>query len=712
MSSFSAKFMVLCLCAGLFVLSASVTAVDIPTDESAGTWNPDTRVYTLASDLDLTDENLNIVEDNLTLDGNGWTITGIGIDDWYGVLVSGRSHVAIKNLTAEGFDRGIEICRGSSYVTVTNCTVSNNNVGIDARESNYITLTGNTASHNSSCSWSCGISFWMCKNNVVSNNIASDNTNGIDINAGCVTNQLTGNRVLSNLSEGIGLAACTDSTLTGNYASGNGCNPRGDGPSPAIQVFAGSVNTTLTGNTAEGNAGDGIAVRMATGNILRNNTSSKNGGYGIVVGGCQNNELTANTCNGNVQGITGGNLYDTLIQGNTASHNVGHDDPDPASKITGEGIVFYSCYHNTTIINNTCEGNAGIGISLGSANWPDDWSEPVTDDSRDYDIDTGLTDGALYRNIISGNTVSDNAHCGIGLWRCRNNTLENNRASGSGWCGIDLNASRFNTLTNNQASFNTESGIWLVNFCRDNTVTANTASDNTEDGIAVGCDCANTKLTGNTAAHNKGDGISLDDCANNTVTGNTCSANGDCGVGLGGTHDTTLTGNTLSNNATGIWLGECTNAGVYNNSFLSNRTQASVWGGSGNFFNLDKPIGGNFWNDWTGPDRDHDGFVDNPYVFAGGQDNLPWAGQNSWLLGDLLAKVRSLKLAKGIENSLLVKLGNAQQKLDAGNTGAALNGLQAFINEVEAQRGKAISVADANALIAAARNIISVLSGM
>jgi len=61
-----------------------------------------------------------------------------------------------------------------------------------------------------------------------------------------------------------------------------------------------------------------------------------------------------------------------------------------------------------------------------------------------------------------------------------------------------------------------------------------------------------------------------------------------------------------------------------------NGFQARVYGGSGNIFNLDKPIGGNFWSDWTTPDDDGDGFVDYPYVFTGGQDNLPWAIPDGW----------------------------------------------------------------------------------
>jgi hypothetical protein len=49
-----------------------------------------------------------------------------------------------------------------------------------------------------------------------------------------------------------------------------------------------------------------------------------------------------------------------------------------------------------------------------------------------------------------------------------------------------------------------------------------------------------------------------------------------------------------------------------------------VWSGStGNIFNREAPIGGNYWSNWTGPDADGDGFVDLTYYFFGGRDYLP-----------------------------------------------------------------------------------------
>ena len=60
-----------------------------------------------------------------------------------------------------------------------------------------------------------------------------------------------------------------------------------------------------------------------------------------------------------------------------------------------------------------------------------------------------------------------------------------------------------------------------------------------------------------------------------------------------------------------------------------------------------------------------------------------------------------------IRNSLLDKLNTAQAYLNKGNIKAAQNTLQAFINAVQAQRGKHITVYAADLLIADARWVIA-----
>ncbi len=77
-------------------------------------------------------------------------------------------------------------------------------------------------------------------------------------------------------------------------------------------------------------------------------------------------------------------------------------------------------------------------------------------------------------------------------------------------------------------------------------------------------------------------------------------------------------------------------------------------------------------------------------------------------LADLAVLVQSLQAKQGVAASLLAKLDAALAKVSS-QSGAACGDLTAFVNEVEAQRDKEISALDADALIAKATQIRSVL---
>ncbi len=67
-------------------------------------------------------------------------------------------------------------------------------------------------------------------------------------------------------------------------------------------------------------------------------------------------------------------------------------------------------------------------------------------------------------------------------------------------------------------------------------------------------------------------------------------------------------------------------------------------------------------------------------------------------------------IESNLQNSLNSKLDNAADKLESGQVNAAMNQLQAFINQVEAQRGKKITVEAADDLIAQTQAIIAQLA--
>jgi hypothetical protein len=83
-------------------------------------------------------------------------------------------------------------------------------------------------------------------------------------------------------------------------------------------------------------------------------------------------------------------------------------------------------------------------------------------------------------------------------------------------------------------------------------------------------------------------------------------------------------------------------------------------------------------------------------------------------IATLISTVEALNLQQGITNSLDMKLSDAQDALNATNSGlysSAISKLNAFINEVEAQRGTKLTNAQADALHTYAANLITLLQG-
>jgi parallel beta-helix repeat protein len=255
---------------------------------------------------------------------------------------------------------------------------------------------------------------------------------------------------------------------------------------------------------------------------------------------------------------------------------------------------------------------------------------------------TGAGDG-VYLSGRTGVTIKNlnvkQFSYGINLYQSSSNTLINNSASNN-TVGINLYSSGGNTLTNNSAYIQ-------VAYSNNSTLTGNTASyiqvaysnnstltGNTASYIQLAYS-NNSTLTGNTALNNNYYGIFIFYSDNNTLIDNTVSNNSG-GIYIYASSNNTLTGNTISNNAGGISLINAFNTQIYNNNFINNSRQVIFHSSSGNTFNLAAPIGGNYWSNYSTPaqrcvDLNNDGFCDAPYVFSGGQDNLPWTKQDGWL---------------------------------------------------------------------------------
>lgn len=111
-------------------------------------------------------------------------------------------------------------------------------------------------------------------------------------------------------------------------------------------------------------------------------------------------------------------------------------------------------------------------------------------------------------------------------------------------------------------------------------------------------------------------------------------------------------------------------------------------------------------------DDDNDGVLDEndscPFEDATGFDaNLDGCIDTIVGLQTTIETLPDEVLSNETKNSLISKVDNALKSLDKEKDNAAINQLQAFINEVNAQRGKKISEEVADMLIAYANNVIA-----
>lgn len=381
---------------------------------------------------------------------------------------------------------------------------------------------------------------------------------------------------------------------------GNGHTITGTNTGNGIYLFERTGVTIKNLNIKD--TSSGISLIFSNGNTLINNTASLNswtGSNGIMLYSSNNNALINNIVSNYSYGIMLSRSSSNILTGNTTNHC---------------GIVIEGSNSNS-LSNNTVSSNYNSGIMLvnfsinNTLNW-----NTISLSSGSYGI---FSDG-------SGNSILNNAVSLVSL---------------NGAYGILLSNGSGNTLTNNSVSLlSSNNSYGIFSGGSNNTLTGNTVSSSLSNysyGILVGG--SNNTLTSNTSLGNY-IGVLLGG-SNNTLTGNTISNNSSFGIILTGLSDI-LSNNTVSNNSgIGMYVSSGLSGNqIYNNNFFNNSTQieVSTYNVNGDVFNLASPIGGNYWSDFDTAsegcsDANNDGFCDAPYVFNGGQDNLPWTRKDGWL---------------------------------------------------------------------------------
>lgn len=355
----------------------------------------------------------------------------------------------------------------------------------------------------------------------------------------------------------------------------------------------------------------GIYLYSSSFNNIINNNLTKNQMGAIYLKNSKNNNIESNILYptlGMVRAITLESSSNNTIIYNIIKQNFG-------------GLLLrYNSLYNIIVNNNITECWEGIIFEASDSYSPD---SNIIAENNFTAITFGLSGVGSYNSIINNYFVNDVMGQGGILLSGINNILFDNTVSGYGE-GIKIQHSDKNLIKNNTISSNNVTGVIISNSDR-NTIENNTIFSNNGDGLLLQNYAELNNVTGNKIFQNSGDGIQLNKVYYNNIMYNNISNNVEHGIYLQHSH---AEGNLIHHN------------NFFNNNQLISPQCKDVttilynknkW--DNGYSPYGKPLGGNFWNDWTSPDimmgptQDNpwgDGVVDDPYIIdVSSRDNYP-----------------------------------------------------------------------------------------
>ncbi len=286
-----------------------------------GIWDVATRTCTLTANLN---KGIQIDGDDITLNGNGHTITGNNTGN--GVYLLGRNNINVMSLNINNFSYGILLGYSSNNTLIDN-NASKNGYGIFLDYSSNNTLGSNIANSNKYD----GISLGYSNNNTLSNNNASNNNLAGIILYSSSNNTLMGSVMIAN-SYNFDLFGWEDSEFNNQIDSSNTVDGKPiyyvknaentfyDSSINAGTFYCvGCLNVTVEDLKLDKNYA-GLFFWNTTFSKIHN-VSAMDNYAGIYLDSSSNNMLSNNNLSNNDAGIDLDSSSNNTLSGNNASNN-------------------------------------------------------------------------------------------------------------------------------------------------------------------------------------------------------------------------------------------------------------------------------------------------------------------------------------------------------------------------------------------------------
>ncbi len=290
--------------------------------------------------------------------------------------------------------------------------------------------------------------------------------------------------------------------------------------------------------------------------------------YWIFTGNVVDSDLSGQQC-----GTWLDNVKNAVITGNTFRHR--------------HAGMYILSVENVNITENVIYSNLGYGLEFGS------WIKSCNVSYNIiYDCPTGgmRIPGGAFNSTIIGNSITD-----------------------CGGIGISIMGSVKTTIISENYLANIEDSGISLGMAKDTIVSFNSIINSSDNGIDI-FGCTNGQIVNNSISGADGDGISATFCVLTSIHYNTISNSTGKGIDAISGGNSSIQWNTIETNAGyALELGEETEYFEINyNNFNSNGVTCQICdNGVSNNIRL------NYYSDWTSPDTDSNGIVDNPYTAEG-----------------------------------------------------------------------------------------------